>query len=330
MHRGRTVELSRDEHGKLGMGFRRLNNARSGPIRIVQIAPGSPVDESPFLEVGDVFFAVNGQDITMLDNCEVSALIQGRAHDRIALHLFSAQSTPLRRFTSASTEATTQIRSDPTKEATTQTQLDPTKEATTQTQLDPTKEATTQTQLDPTKEATTQTQLDPSKEATTQTQLDRSSKHCRGCGILFKEGFPEAYQLGEKVKYLLPVIDAETQMQNDVIRQQFELIMRQRVQLWDAHNLAEASKKLEVMMATTNLGLRATVQQLMTRVPKDRRQAWRSKMRHNLKRGSLSPEQQRMRLRFKANKYGEWKKMMGDKHGIFFKKSFAAFLQSAP
>ena len=176
---------------------------------------------------------------------------------------------------------------------------------------------------------TTQTQSDPSKEATTQTQLDRSSKHCRGCGILFEEGFPEAYQLGEKVKYLVAVIDARTQMQNDVIRQQFELIMRQRVQLCDAYNLAEASKKLEEMMATTNLGLRATVQQLMTRVPKDRRQAWRSKMRHNLKRGSLSPGQQKMRLRFKANKYGEWKKMMGDKHGICFKKSFAAFLQSA-
>ena len=281
MNSGRTVELSRDEHGKLGMLFRRLNNARLGPIRIVQITPGSPVDKCPSLQLGDVFFAVNGQDITTLDNCVVSALFQGRAHDRITLHLFAAQPTPLRRSTSAR------------------------------------------------KEATTQTQSDPSKEATTQTQLDRSSKHCRGCGILFKEGFPEAYQLGEKVKYLLPVIDAETQMQNDVIRQQFELIMRQRVQLWDAHNLAEASKKLEVMMATTNLGLRATVQQLMTRVPKDRRQAWRSKMRHNLKRGFLSPEQQKMRLRFKANKYGEWKKMMGDKHGIFFKKSFAAFLQSA-
>jgi hypothetical protein len=160
-----------------------------------------------------------------------------------------------------------------------------------------------------------QTQSDPSKEATTQTQLDRSSKHCRGCGILFKDGFPEAYQL----VHLLPVIHAEMQMQNDVIRQQFDLIMRHRVHLWDAHNLAEASKKLEVMMATTNLGLRATVQQLMTRVPKDRRQAWRSKMRHNLKRGFLSPEQQKMRLRFKANKYGEWKKMMGDKHGICFK-----------
>ena len=269
MHSGRTVELSRDEHGKLGMWYGRPNNARSGPFRIVKIAPGSPVDKCPFLQLGDVFFAVNNQDITMLDNCLVSALFQGRAHDRITLHLFAAQPTPLRRSTSAR------------------------------------------------------------KEATTQTQQP-TSKHCRGCGILFKEGFPEAYQLGEKVKYLLPVIHAEMQMQNDVIRQQFELIMRQRVQLCDAYNLAEASKKLEVMMATTNLGLRATVQQLMTRVPKDRRQAWRSKMRHNLKRGSLSPGQQKMRLRFKANKYGEWKKMMGDKHGIFFKKSFAAFLQSAP
>ena len=180
-----------------------------------------------------------------------------------------------------------------------------------------------------------------------------------------QDGFPEAHQLGEKCKYLLPLLDSEMQMQAEVISQQFELIMRQRVQLGDAEKLDNDSKKYEAMMATTNLGLRKEVknykgmlalankklkneiaarQQWKKKAQKfvmelgfsnftmarmHNREARRTKMRYILQHGSLSPKEQKMRLGVKAYKYGKWKQTMEDKHGISLKKSFAAFLQSA-
>ena len=154
-------------------------------------------------------------------------------------------------------------------------------------------------------------------------------------------------------------------MQIDVIRQQFQLIMEQRVQLGDVEKLVNDAKRYEEMMATTNSGLREEVkrskdvlaktnkklqneisarQQWKKRSQKlfmelgfsghtmgriHNREARRTKMRYILQHGSLSPQEQKMRLGVKADKYGKWKKTMQDKHGIFLKKSFAAFLQSA-
>ena len=359
MNVGRQVTLSRNKHGKIGMWFERPNNARWGPFVIVKIEPNTPVDECPFLKPGDVFFAVNGQDIRLLDAPTVAALMRGRAHSSITLGLFAGWPNLPSSMPPTLTNQCKKPLPQPTP-LQSSAGIDLREKATTQTQPP----ASGNPSLEWVKKPLPHASTDPSKKAPTQTQQP-TSKHCQGCGIPIQDGFPEAHQLGDKCKYLLPLLDTEMQMQTDVILQQFELIMRQRVHVCDTEQIVKDMKKHEEVMANTILGLRDNVkkykgmlastnkklrneisarQQWKKRAQKlfmelgfsghtmgriHNREARRTKMRYILQHGSLSPQEQKMRLGVKADKYGKWKKTMQDKHGIFLKKSFAAFLQSA-
>ena len=74
---GKTVTIVRDAlDGSVGLRFRRPGKASSGAYQVVGIKAGSAAQRAnqtlPCIEVGDHFWAVDGQDVSALDDAAVS------------------------------------------------------------------------------------------------------------------------------------------------------------------------------------------------------------------------------------------------------------------
>ena len=89
-----TVSIKRDGEGRVGLRFLRPNGASSGPFEIASLVPKGAAAQSRAVVVGDMFSAVNGQDVSALSDAAVAALFKGPPFSSLTLSLCAkAQST---------------------------------------------------------------------------------------------------------------------------------------------------------------------------------------------------------------------------------------------
>ena len=88
------VSIKRDGDGRVGLWFQRPNGASSGPFEIASLVPKGAAAQSRAVVVGDMFSAVNGQDVSALSDAAVAALFKGPPFSSLTLSLCAkAQST---------------------------------------------------------------------------------------------------------------------------------------------------------------------------------------------------------------------------------------------
>ena len=98
-----TVSITRNGDGRVGLWFQRPNGASSGPFEITSLVPEGAADQGRVVQVGDMFSAVNGQDVCALSDAAVAALCKGPPSVSLTLSLCAkAQSTPGTAFESTS------------------------------------------------------------------------------------------------------------------------------------------------------------------------------------------------------------------------------------
>ena len=81
------VSIKRDGDGRVGLWFQRPNGASSGPFEITSLVPEGAADQSRVVKVGDMFSAVNGQDVCALSDAAVAALFKGPPSVSLTLNL---------------------------------------------------------------------------------------------------------------------------------------------------------------------------------------------------------------------------------------------------
>ena len=81
------VSIKRDGDGRVGLWFERPNGASSGPFEITSLVPEGAADQSRVVKVGDMFSAVNGQDVCALSDAAVAALFKGPPSVSLTLNL---------------------------------------------------------------------------------------------------------------------------------------------------------------------------------------------------------------------------------------------------
>ena len=73
----RTVAIVRADDGSVGLRFLRRGDATSRPFRVTRLVPQSAAEQSGVVMAGDHFRAVDGRDVTALDDAAVAALFRG-------------------------------------------------------------------------------------------------------------------------------------------------------------------------------------------------------------------------------------------------------------
>ena len=73
----RTVTLARGSDGSVGIRFKRPQGATVGPIQVTSVLPNSAAKMSGQLRAGDLIGAIDGQDVSTLDDAAVVALFRG-------------------------------------------------------------------------------------------------------------------------------------------------------------------------------------------------------------------------------------------------------------
>jgi hypothetical protein len=83
----RTVTLERGSDGSVGIRFKRPEGATVGPIQVMSVLPNSAAKMSGQLRAGDLIGAIDGQDVSTLDDAAVVALFRGAPSTRYTLRL---------------------------------------------------------------------------------------------------------------------------------------------------------------------------------------------------------------------------------------------------
>ena len=83
----RTVAIVRADDGSVGLRFLRRGDANAGPFRVASLVPQSAAEQSGVVKAGDHFRAVDGHDVTTLDDAAVAALFRGAPRTRCTLVL---------------------------------------------------------------------------------------------------------------------------------------------------------------------------------------------------------------------------------------------------
>ena len=81
------VTIKRDDQGRVGLVFWRPNNATAGPFEVKKLVPKGAADRSGVVQTGDVFSAVDGQDVCSLTDAEVAVLFRGSPATAVTLSL---------------------------------------------------------------------------------------------------------------------------------------------------------------------------------------------------------------------------------------------------
>jgi hypothetical protein len=84
----RTVTLARGSDGSVGIRFKRPEGALFGPIQVTSVLPNSAALMSGQLRTGDLIGAIDGQDVSMLDDSAVVALFRGAPSTPYTLRLW--------------------------------------------------------------------------------------------------------------------------------------------------------------------------------------------------------------------------------------------------
>jgi len=83
----RTAEIVRADDGSVGVRFLRSGGATAGPFEVTSLVPQGAAERSGAVEVGDHFRAVNGRDVTALDDAAVAGLFRGAPGTTLTLLL---------------------------------------------------------------------------------------------------------------------------------------------------------------------------------------------------------------------------------------------------
>ena len=73
----RRVTLARGSDGSVGIRFKRPQGATVGPVEVTSVLPNSAAHMSGQLRAGDLIGAIDGQDVSTLDDAAVVALFRG-------------------------------------------------------------------------------------------------------------------------------------------------------------------------------------------------------------------------------------------------------------
>jgi len=80
-----TIVITRNESGKLGLGFQRKDGRSSGPCNVHALAPDGPAEKSGKIKVGDMLYSVNGTNVHNLSIAEIMKLMSGDPETDISL-----------------------------------------------------------------------------------------------------------------------------------------------------------------------------------------------------------------------------------------------------
>jgi hypothetical protein len=83
----RTVTLARGTNGSVGIRFKRPEGATVGPIAVMSVLPNSAAEMSGQLRAGDFFTAIDGQEVSNLDDSAVVELFRGSPSTTYTLSL---------------------------------------------------------------------------------------------------------------------------------------------------------------------------------------------------------------------------------------------------
>ena len=83
----RTVTLARGTNGSVGIRFKRPEGATVGPIEVMSVLPNSAAEMSGQLRAGDFFTAIDGQEVSNLDDSSVVELFRGSPSTTYTLSL---------------------------------------------------------------------------------------------------------------------------------------------------------------------------------------------------------------------------------------------------
>jgi len=89
----RTAVIVRAEDGSVGLSFLRSGGATAGPFEVTRLVPQSAAERSRAVEVGDHFRAVDGRDVTALDDAAVAGLFRGAPGTTLTLLLCDGPAT---------------------------------------------------------------------------------------------------------------------------------------------------------------------------------------------------------------------------------------------
>jgi hypothetical protein len=73
----RNVTLARGTDGSAGIRFKRPQGTTIGPSEVRGVLPNSEAERSGLLRAGDFFFAIDGCDVSKLDDKAIAALFRG-------------------------------------------------------------------------------------------------------------------------------------------------------------------------------------------------------------------------------------------------------------
>jgi hypothetical protein len=83
----RTALIVRADDGTVGLRFLRSGGATAGPFEVTRLVPQGAAERSGAVEVGEYFRAVNGWDVTALDDAAVAGLFRGAPGTTLTLLL---------------------------------------------------------------------------------------------------------------------------------------------------------------------------------------------------------------------------------------------------
>jgi ankyrin repeat protein len=83
----RTALIVRADDGTVGLRFLRSGGATAGPFQVTRLVPQGAAERSGAVEVGEHFRAVNGWDVTALDDAAVAGLFRGAPGTTLTLLL---------------------------------------------------------------------------------------------------------------------------------------------------------------------------------------------------------------------------------------------------
>ena len=72
-----TVTIVRAVDGSVGLRFLRPKGATCGPFQVSSLVPNGAAERSGGIKVGDCFYAVDGRDVSTLDDAAVAGLLRG-------------------------------------------------------------------------------------------------------------------------------------------------------------------------------------------------------------------------------------------------------------
>ena len=88
------VAIKRDDQGRVGLVFWRPNNATAGPFEVKKLVPKGAAERSGVVQTGDVFSAVDGQDVCSLTDAQVAVLFRGSPATAVTLSLCAKTQKP--------------------------------------------------------------------------------------------------------------------------------------------------------------------------------------------------------------------------------------------